>query len=403
MFEAVSSINWANLSHSHGSAEEVPEKLVALTSSSADEQEEAIGYFWEYMFHQGSRYEASPYVVPFLFEALEQSSPPLQHQLIDLLRALGIGYGERFLPRGYDLAKEEQSFRNGSWDGLLSYEEARSCYYAVQERASCFNKYLHPACDHQTRLSASFAIAQFAQPLSALHSEVAKHIAAESDESQLQGLILCYGMLGRYAGLADAKILEPFSSPLVSPSLRLAAGIGTMTLLDSRTPPECIETLLTALREHWKVTSPRTTWQWWNEGDLLGHAALVLKLAGKEWRDSISKSLCATLLASDACTFAIPQTLLDVLFPDPKPAAGRQVSEFDDAQLVSLKILLQTSHWKSWMIDSCFLPSGLTGDAYRAAFRSFVVEATDGKTAAEPFGRSGNVSTWDFLKNWPKG
>src|SRR5262245_16481851 len=103
MLEEVNSVNWKKLSHSHGTAEDVPRHLAALTSQSAKLRGRSLEYFWEYMLHQGSRYEASPYVVRFLLEVLESPGCLIQRELVDLLLALGVGYAESFLPYGYDL------------------------------------------------------------------------------------------------------------------------------------------------------------------------------------------------------------------------------------------------------------------------------------------------------------
>ena len=109
MFEKVGSVDWGHISHSHGTADEVPARLTALVGPSAKDRDKVLEYFWEYILHQGSRYEASPYVVPFLFEVLEEVEPLCQEEIIDLLLGLAVGYGESFLPYGYDLEKEKSS------------------------------------------------------------------------------------------------------------------------------------------------------------------------------------------------------------------------------------------------------------------------------------------------------
>ena len=209
-------------------------------------------------------------------------------------------------------------------------------------------------------------------------------------------------MLGRYAGAeADVRFLTHFLEPDRSQSLRVAASIALTTALGPQTPDPALQTILTALGESWRVPPSRDGW-WWNDGDLLGYAALVLPLAGEGRRDQIAQALCAALAKMEACSFAIPQTLLALLFPGPKPATGRPASEFDDVQRASLNALLRTRHWRTWMIDSKFLPPGLTGDDYRNALRRFLDEITGGwgGSDSELFRRMSNVSSWDFKKHW---
>jgi hypothetical protein len=404
MFENIGSVEWAKLSHSHGTADEVPARLAALVGPSDGDRAAALEYFWEYMLHQGSRYEASPYIVPFLFEVLENAVFPLPRELIDLLLGLAVGYGESFLPFGYDLEQEEQRFEEKSWKGLFSYDDARSTYYEVHKRADAFTKFLRPECNPDTRLSAGFAVAHFAQSLTGIQGKVSGYIECESDESQLQSLILCFGMLGRYANVKpNISVLTSYLESDCSQTLRVATSIALTTILGSQTPDLAVQTLLAALTESWILSSPRDDWRWWNEGDLLGYTALVLRLVEKDRRDELARALCKALAKAEACTFAIPQTLLDILFPEPKPATGRKVSEFDEVQRASLNALLRTQHWRDWMIDSKFLPSGLRGDDYRNALRKFVKEITGGQDGPDSslLRRAGNVSSWDLKKHWP--
>ena len=401
MFENIHSIDWGNISHSHGTAEEVPARLEALVGQSAKDRDEALSYFWEYMLHQGSRDEASPFVVPFLFEVLENVEPPLQREIIDLLLGLAVGYGESFLPYGYDLEKEEHQYQKKLWRGLFSYADSRSAYYQVHKRADAFVKFLRPETNPETRLSAGYAIAHLAQPLAATHTEVARYIEKESDESQLQGLMLCFGMLGRYADpKPGASVLVEFLTPDCSKTFQVIASIALTTIHGAQTPEDALQTLLAALQQSWTLSSPRTDRWWWNEGDLLGYAALVLRLVGKERRDEIASALCQALTKTEACTFAIPETLLDILFPEPRPASGWKSSEFDDVQRGSLRALLRTQHWRNWMIASRFLPRGQTGDDYRNALRTFVREFTGGQDGSDFGFRAGNVSSWDYQKHW---
>ena len=401
MFEEVRSINWKELSHSHGTAQDVPDHLAALVKGTKQERDEALQYFWEYMLHQGSRYPASPYVVRFLFEALDHVDRTTQRQLIDMLLALAVGYGESFLPFGYDLNVEEQRYTQEEWYSLYNDPDARTAYYEVHHRAGAFARFLHPRCDPQTRLSAAFAIAHFAQPLASLHSEIAERLAAETHPDQQHSLMLCYGMLGRFAGRdADADVLARYRDDSDAPTIRLSAAIAETTLLGPKTPDPTVATLFGALNDAWEVTTPRDGWQWWNEGDLLGYAAMALRLVGDVRRDQIAAALCAALTNLEACTFSIPQTLLDVLFPEPKPHGGWQFSAFDDVQKSSLKVLLRSRHWKTWMIDSKFLKRGLTGEDYRNALQNFLREVGGDGLKTDPMKHAGNVSSWDFRRHW---
>ena len=128
---------------------------------------------------------------------------------------------------------------------------------------------------------------------------------------------------------------------------------------------------------------------------------MALQLISIDRRDEIAQALCSVLVNSDACTFSIPETLLNVLFPEPKPSDGRNISDMDNVQLASLQTLLGTNHWRDWMINSKFLPVGLTNYEYQPAMQKFLSEAMEGKQLEfDLFQRAGNVSSWDLKNYW---
>ena len=336
MFEDLDSIDWKSLHHSHGTAEEVPSQLRALASGSEHDAEDPLNYFWEFMLHQGSHYEVSPYVVRFLFEVLDSDTCCIRRELMDLLLGLAVGFGESFLPRGYHLETEERRFKDESWDGLFSYGAARDSYYEVRKRADLFSEFIAPRFDDETRLSASFALAHFAEDLSDLHHEVGNQIIASSDDELLHGLMLCFGMLCRFASSPDVDLLLPFVEDSSSKTLQVSSSIALVTSLGTDAPESSIETLYVALAEAWEVSAPRENHLWWNEGDLIGYAALALPLLGPERKNEIASVLCSALSRLNACTYSIPQTLLDVLFPEPMPAGGWREFEFNGVQRAAL-------------------------------------------------------------------
>lgn len=59
-------IDWAALGHAYGSAEDVPGQLRAVCGPDEETRDSAFGDLFNTIFHQGSRFSASPYAVPFL-------------------------------------------------------------------------------------------------------------------------------------------------------------------------------------------------------------------------------------------------------------------------------------------------------------------------------------------------
>ncbi|MGW7125959.1 hypothetical protein ACWGG3_37800, partial [Streptomyces sp. NPDC054901] len=59
-------IDWAALGHAYGSAEDVPGKLRTVCGPDEEARESAFRSLFANIFHQGTRYSASPYAVSFL-------------------------------------------------------------------------------------------------------------------------------------------------------------------------------------------------------------------------------------------------------------------------------------------------------------------------------------------------
>ncbi|PQO42074.1 hypothetical protein [Blastopirellula marina] len=399
------SIDWKNLKQGYGYAKEVPSQLAMLAEGSPEQQEEALFSLWESLYHQGSRFEASPFAVPFLWEILATADVPLQHQLIDFLQGLAVGLGEEFLPRGYDLELEKQRTESGEWPCLFENEPARDCYLAVQEKSETFIEFLDPSVHPETRLSASFAIPHFAEHLARFQGDISRHALRETDFMQLQGLVLCFGMLGRHAQeTPDTAWLVDWVTTHSCPTIQVCASIALATIYESGTPDVARNKLFTALAQAWDLATARPGGNWWNEGDLLGYAATVLPMLGEKYRVESTFVLSEALEKLDVCTFAIPETLLDLLFPASRPDGTWKVTDLDGLQRNCLARLLRTRHWRSWMIDSLFFSAELIGDERQAALQQLIQEITGENEDREsnPMGRIGNVSSWDFETKWPK-
>lgn len=131
---------------------------------------------------------------------------------------------------------------------------------------------------------------------------------------------------------------------------------------------------------------------------MLGYAALVTRFMSSDLRQEIAFALCSALTRAKSCTHALPDTLLDHLFPESETTKLWQVAEMDEVQKNSLRVLLSTKHWNSWMLTPRFIPNELVGQEYFAALQAFVDEVkADVPDAEDWIGRSGNVSTWDLI------
>jgi len=132
MLEELNSIDWKPLQHAYGSASDVPEQLKALASQSQSDRNAAWDKLYGNIFHQGTRYEASSYAIPFLLELILDNEVAEKNLVIDFLVHLSLGYEEEFIPNGVDITK----IRSGLSTDDRCWEmsgHGLTCYDAVLE------------------------------------------------------------------------------------------------------------------------------------------------------------------------------------------------------------------------------------------------------------------------------
>lgn len=93
MLEALAAVDWKKLHHAYGTAEDVPNQLRALISHDAKQRDEALYALHGNIWHQGTIYEATSRVVPFLWEILSGPEPCDRSGLAALIGAIANGGG----------------------------------------------------------------------------------------------------------------------------------------------------------------------------------------------------------------------------------------------------------------------------------------------------------------------
>jgi hypothetical protein len=93
MLEGLDAIDWSSLTHAHGPASDVPERLRSLLFDDPAVQLEACAELHERIRHQGTVYPASAAAVPFLFELLAHPVGRVAGCAASLLGCIATGEG----------------------------------------------------------------------------------------------------------------------------------------------------------------------------------------------------------------------------------------------------------------------------------------------------------------------
>ncbi|MFF4621262.1 hypothetical protein [Nonomuraea jabiensis] len=98
-------VSWGKLRHAYGPATDVPGQLRALASADEGERQEAMSALYTNIFHQGTRFPATPHAVPFLARLAADPATPDRELILHLLASLALGYEEGHLPEGVAVAR----------------------------------------------------------------------------------------------------------------------------------------------------------------------------------------------------------------------------------------------------------------------------------------------------------
>ncbi|MGV9213941.1 HEAT repeat domain-containing protein [Micromonospora sp. RB23] len=380
MLDGLDDIDWARLGHAYGAADDVPGQLRALLSPDATVRDEALGELYGNVFHQGTRFEASAYAVPFLLEMLTDAATPDPAAVLGLLSALAVGYDEGVLPDGFPVAEYRRAAEGGRallaakpppWTGgdetqkeyveylyvesLSEADQGRlwayvalATYDAVRAGVPVFRALLGHS-DPDVRLVAAYLLAWFPEEADGSVPALARALDPAMDVAATPGevatMLVSSGLLG---AAPDVRWLTD-ARPLV----RWAAAIGRTRVLGAAADPATVAELLGwASAASGEVPAEPVEGEWvpFLGGDLGGYAALALRQLGPQHAARAFDALLDRLpTVSGDRSLTTLGAALPLAFPDGPPAAQTPVDALTPRQRQLAETLTRST--EPWLID----------------------------------------------------
>ncbi|MEU8179143.1 hypothetical protein AB0B85_31675 [Micromonospora sp. NPDC049044] len=382
MLDGLDDIDWARLGHAYGAADDVPGQLRALVSPDPATRDEALGDLYTNVFHQGGRFEASAYAVPFLLEMLADPATPEPAAVLGLVSALAVGYDEGVLPEGFPVAEYRRAAEGGRellaakpppWTGpdesekeyveyayveslsaadqgrLWAYVELAT-YDAVRAGVPLFRTLLGHS-DPEVRTGAAYTLAWFPEeadgsvPALAGAVDAAAGPGVASTPGEVATMLVASGLLG---AAPDVRWL---TDP--RPVVRCAAAIGRVRVLGAAADPATADELL-----GWASTPSDDAdsgpvegeWVPFLDGDLAGYAALAVRQLGPRHADRAFEALLARLpTVSGERSLTVLGVALRLAFPDGPAAAETPVAALLPRQRRLAEVLGAST--EPWLID----------------------------------------------------
>ncbi|MFJ2598666.1 HEAT repeat domain-containing protein [Streptomyces erythrochromogenes] len=249
-------VSWSQLQHAYGMADDVPRHLRAMQAGDRAEGDfRPSALLVNCIVHQGTRFEAAVYTVPFLVRMALDPRLANRHRFVSLLASIAIGLDNNYLPNGYDaeaeraeLAEmageaddwaqwiaepagdEERRKRAATYRQVLKDVEAvERSYAAVREALPALNVLLTSE-DPELRATTAYLLAWF--PASAAESGplLQAFVAREVSPGAAATGLVALGLLGEPAA---ASFIEGYlDSPLAE--LRWGAAFALNRLGNTR-------------------------------------------------------------------------------------------------------------------------------------------------------------------------
>ncbi|GAA4953690.1 HEAT repeat domain-containing protein [Actinoplanes utahensis] len=369
MLERLDEVPWAELTHAYGSAADVPEQIRALGSPDPAVRKQAYHDSYGNIFHQGTRYQATAFAVPFLIELLADPSTPDRAGLLDLLAALAVSYDESLLPHPFPIAdlrrraaggeavlagkplptgEEDDSGDYEYQDSLEEDDQERMyayidlcAYQAVQAGVPLYRQLLADP-DPAVRTAAAYAVAWFPEDAAGSIGPLTVAATDPSDTVAASALV-ALGLLGAADAGSPAALRAAVAGARELP--RWGAAVALAALHGPDTEPAAVAELHT-----WAAGDHRARRGIpYLEGDLSGYAALALRQLGDAHAGTAFDTLLTRIPSVDGpAAMPVVKEALRHAFPAGRVAAGTRFADLTDRQQRLVRALAASPSTWQW-------------------------------------------------------
>lgn len=243
MLEGLDEIDWSKLSHAYGEATDVPGQLRGLVSEDKEERSQAFGELCGGILHQGTIYEATAFVVPFLIELLKSTDLLDKNEILILLAQIACGTSYHDVHQHARIFREKA--KTEEWQGkireeLVWVENAKA---AVQAEEPLYLELLSEP-DSSIREASAYVLARLPQRSALVAEAIWKRFLMESAMPVKVSLVLSLGI--RAPSNEMGRLMELFAAAS-DKSIVLAAAISVVNLAPAEAPQNVIEFLVKAL------------------------------------------------------------------------------------------------------------------------------------------------------------
>lgn len=357
MLEGLDTIQWGQLNHAYGSADDVPDLIRALAHDDDDIRDKTLYALYGNIWHQGTVYEATSYAVPFLIELLSIDHVTRKYDILILLAHLADGtsyldiQGDDLLSDAYDTAAIQKQIA----------EEVQHVQRTHQAVCDGMDDYFDVLLDETEELHTRMAVTYLLSCLTEHHALIVprlkRQLPDEPDSLMRASLVLALRYLQQ--GQADTYYLEPYLAPDEDLIVRVCAGMAIASMATQDTPMRVID-LLIAVLKHASVVEEAYEQLTWSEGDIMSDICKALMHVGYTKLESVIPDMIRVLRRVDfysAPTYV--DALMVILFDGQPLDSSRTGNDLTPHQRLMLQTLLESpTIWRIRLNDGKTMLNG---------------------------------------------
>lgn len=311
MLEGLEVINWHELEHAYGMADDVPELLRSLASADAPSRQDALSKLYSNIYHQGTVFEATVYAIPFLLELSQTEAVQDRDKILIYLAHLARSHS--YLEERQNLLFYNDELDRPEFQVQIQHEMIwiRRVNRAVRSGINVYLSLLKHN-DSKLRIAAPYILA-YCQRQASEFIPYLKHCLAQERSSQVRAsLILSLGFL-ESPQLANRELFMQFLSSEESGLVRLAAAMTLVRLAKDKTPLEAIAIPIEIIEHPISVKEAYARLPWANS-DVISDACACLCYLGATGNVVIPALINALKTVNGYSALSVVRTLLYLAF-----------------------------------------------------------------------------------------
>jgi HEAT repeat protein len=242
MFAGLDEIDWHQLEHAYGAADDVPGWLRSLASQ--EDESDVLTHLSLSLCHQGTVYSASASAAPYLIELLTDESMRGKEWLLRLLA--GMAHGDAYHRQHYSYysgeRRQEPAFQQQLAEEVLWVQRTHE---AVRQGLPVYLKLLADA-DHHLRMEAAYTLAHLTTDVATILPGLISQLEQEDDPLASTSMVVSLGVLAQPTAAMRFLLERLLQSPCEGKQVlvRYAAAVSLVRLFREETPETAVRLLI---------------------------------------------------------------------------------------------------------------------------------------------------------------